>query len=182
MPVIGTPITPSTVVGTYSSVTLGKRMFGVANVISYSDIENTGSEDTDNEQQWLDYATDWIELAFSRVGRPIPILNTEKDFTSIQLAATEWWVPMMAKGRGDLPEGVSNADGFDSMMDGHIERAEKALADLLRLWNENNSTSGAVSSASAVTVSVGGPKIYPGTGGTILPSFNVPTLGGNASW
>lgn len=124
--------------GTYADSTDLDDIYGATNVTIYSDLEDTGTRDTARIKKWLDRADDWIDLAFSRVGRTTPIASDQADFSALTLVAAEWAGAMLAKGRGDLPSGFSSRDAFDSLMDGHIERAEKRLAELVGAWIEAN--------------------------------------------
>jgi hypothetical protein len=157
--------------------------YGVDNITIYSNLDaNTTARDFDRIQKWLDKAAQKINLAFKRVGRPTPVPSDADDFSALTDIAAEWAGAMLAKGRGDIPEGWSSKDGFDSAMDGHIERAEKALADLVFLWSENESDTAGPSTAGAITAVVGAPKQYPGTGSVRPPVITVPSLTGDVSW
>jgi hypothetical protein len=136
MPTTGTTVTGATSV--YADTADLEDFYGVSNITIYSDLENAGTRDSARIQVWLTRADDWINLAFKRAGRTTPIADTEDDFTALTMIAAEWAGAMLAKGRGDLPAGFSSRDGFDSFMDGHIERAEKRLAELVSAWLEAN--------------------------------------------
>lgn len=134
---------PGTPAGTYADVGDLWDWYGVKNINAYSDLENgsTDAPDNDRIQKWLDKADAWIDLAFTRAGRTVPITSDESDFSALTDVAAEWAGAMLAKGRGDLSSGFSKPDGFDDSMDGHIERAQARLNELVSGWQDTNEDS-----------------------------------------
>lgn len=123
--------------GTYADSSDLDDFYGVENVTAYSDLADADTRDNARIQKFLDYADDWINLAFKQVGRTTPIPSDADDFSTLTRIAAEWAGAMLAKGRGDLPDKYKG-DAFDSFMDGHIERAQAALQSLVDSWLELN--------------------------------------------
>jgi hypothetical protein len=109
--------------------------YGTLNIDIYSNLDNTTTtRDTARIYKFLAKADAWINLAFKRVGRSTPIATDADDFTALTDVAAEWAGAMLAKGRGDLPAAFSSRDAFDGAMDGHIERAQARLKELVGDW------------------------------------------------
>lgn len=148
MPVIGTPITPSTPAGIYADDAKLNSFYGLDDITAYSDLQNTGTRDTARIQETLDDADDWINLAFLRVGRTVPIASTEKDFRTLRRIAAEWTGATLAMSRGGMPEnaGFSGQDEFEKVMGWHIKHAMDELAMLVADW-ENTQDDNTISQA-----------------------------------
>lgn len=166
---------PGDPAGAYADIDDLEDWFGAANITAYSDLENTGTRDTARIQKWLDKADAWIDLAFKRAGRTTPITDDADDFSALSDVAAEWAGAMLAKGRGDLSSGFSKPDGFDDSMDGHIERAQARLNELVAAWAADTGTI----PPGAVSTVIPGPEV---AGATVDPFGNTLPCAGSSEW